>query len=301
VTRFKVGLRRSALSAALILFAPLAVACSAQVGSAAVVGDVPIPTSGVEAEVSAVATVGADTTIANLGDINIRVATGRTLLTNDIRHQLLVQSGKAVPLTPDEVTQTIATFPEAASVGKALGATPETLNERISDAAVLRSLVRDAIDSGTEVTGPTVTVDALSAPDLATAMADRTRYLADPALMTAAVTEAAATKQGQLGLELPVLTYADFISTGLYSVAPGQIVVAGGASSALLVRVVSRSTGPLALDATAASQLSTTQINAIGALILQQRVTGLPTVQVNPRYGVWDPALLQVVAAPGQL
>jgi hypothetical protein len=297
----KAGLRRSVLSGALVLLAPLSVACSAQVGSAAVVGNVPISTSGVEAEVSTVAVVGSDTTIANLGDINIRVATGRTLLTNDIRHQLLVQSGKAVPLTADEVTQTIATFPEADSVGTALGATPGTLNERISDAAVLRSLVLDAINSGTGVTGPTVTVDALSAPDLATAIADRTRYLADPALMTTAVNEAAATKQGQLGLELPVLSYADFIPTGMYSVAPGQIVVAGGASSALVVRVVSRSTGPLSLDATAASQLSTTQVNAIGAMILQQRISGLPAVQVNPRYGVWDSALLQVVAAPGQL
>jgi hypothetical protein len=300
VTSLRVRFRRPAIAGAVLLLAPLVVACGAQVGSAALVGDVSISTTSLAAQTSAVAAVGADTLITELGEVGVRVETSRKLLTYDIWHELLTQTGVGTSLTGDQINQVIAGFTGGTPISEVLEATPETLNDRISDTSSLHLLVTKASDAGTVVTGPSVTVDYLVLADLATALADRTAYLAKPDLMISAIAAAQASQEGG-SATLSVLQAAELIPTGLFSAGPGEIVVAPTNPGAVVIRIVDHSTAPLALTGSAVGQLSVPQINAIGALILRQQVAALPDVQVNPRFGVWDPDLLQVVAAAGQL
>ncbi len=283
----------------MLLLTPLAVACGAQVGSAALVGDVSISTDSIASQTSAVAAIGTGTLVTELGDVAVRVETSRKLLSYDIWHQLLTQTGAGVTLSTDQINQVIASYQGTSSLSDVLDATPETLRDRISDTTSLHLLVTQAVEAGTIVTGPTVTVDYLIESDLATALADRTSYLAKPDRMTSAVANADA-QQGGTGT-LSVLEVGELIPIGLFSAAPGEIVVATTNSGALLIRITTRSTAPLALGASTVDQLTRPQINAVGALILRQRIGTLPAVQVNPRFGVWDANLLQVVASPGLL
>lgn len=283
------------------LLAGATAGCGAEVGSAALIGAASISTETIQASGKALVAEAGTTLVPGLGEIAVQVVNERTLLTFGIWHELLVQSGLASSLSSGQLQQIITNGGGADAVARQLNATPDTLDNRVVDTAALHRLVSAAAQSGVPISAPSVTVEYLYEPDLVTALANRTTFLADPEAMTAAVSAAEVGQQGGTGTVSALGAGSDLISIGLFSAEPGQIVVSDAGTQTLLARVVERTVTAEPLDPASLGQLSTSQINAIGAMILTQQVAELPAVQVNPRFGTWDPALLQVVAGANQL
>lgn len=268
-------------------------ACGDEIGAAALVGKTAISTATVDATAASIGDLDS-TLVTELGELSARINNSRSVLTHDIWHELLVQAGLFSPLPQSAVDQLVAGYAAYGSLGASLAATPENVGDRIGDATVLQNALSAAVTAGTPVIGPTVTLDVVLVPDLATAAAKRTEFLADPAAMDAEL------EPNATGFPLTFLEAPDLAGIGLFSTPPGEILIVPSQDGAVVLRVVSIQTGPLVLDPAALSQLTPSQANAIGALILAQQLLQ-PVVKVNPKYGVWDPALLQVVATPGFL
>ncbi len=274
--------------------------CGQQVGSAAVVGSVAINADSVNSQAQTLSSVQSPTTISNLVNAKVLIDTGRRVLSDEIRHQVLAQNGLTLALTDDQIAQIIAAYQGADSLAGELMATPEQLNQRIADAATLRVLVTQALQGGTAINGPRVTVDVVATADVAAAEALRTRYLADPAAMTADVEAGRATQTGGR-TTLSILDATPLVGTGLFSALPGQLVVVNAGTQALIARIVDRSITPLAVDSATFNTLTPSQIEVLGGLLLAEQLPAAAVqVQVNPRFGVWDASVMQVVAAAGR-
>ena len=91
------------------------------------------------------------------------------------------------------------------------------------------------------------------------------------------------------------------IPVGVFSAPAGTVFLlptdGGGASVAM---VTGNRIGDQGVDASTAGQLTPQDFATLGALLLSQQLASsgaaAPIVDVNPRFGVWDAALLQVVA-----
>jgi hypothetical protein len=278
--------------------------CGAQVGAAAVVGPDSISTAGIDAQRSALpgASAEADVLSADRGVRAARVSQDRTLLTYAIWHQQLRQAGITADLTREQLDQILANPAAVDQISQLLLATPETLRDRIADTVALQELVAGAIDAGTAVTGPTVDYEYLTVASLTEALDARTRYAADSAAWADDLAAAGADRGGA-GSAVAAGAQAALISTGLFSVAEGGFVVVAGEGSATVLRVTGRSVASAPLDPAVVQQLSPTAVNALGAMLLAQGAgaSGAAAVEVNPRFGVWDPVLAQVVPGPAQL
>lgn len=296
--------------------------CGGQVGAAAVVGSGPaagsVSSASIDAQRTALAgatspTVGSGRPLsADQATMAGRVSQDRTLVTYAIWHEQLRQAGLPVPLTEAEIGSILADSATTDQITQLLLATPDTLRDRLTDTATLQQLVSDAVTAGTPVTGPSVDYELINVDSLAIALSARTRYAADPGSWAADLAAAGADRGGS-GSASATGPGAALIPTGLYSAGVGDfIVVPAGDSTATIVRVTAHSVSSAPLDGAALQQQSPAVVNAIGAMVLNQRggdgadggagsAADDRSVEVNPRFGVWDPAVAQVVPAPAQL
>ncbi len=277
--------------------------CGRQVGAAAVVGGDPISSATIDAQRSALPD--ATDTPAPAADRvaqAARITEDRTLVTYAIWHRQLQRAGIVSPLTDEEYAQFVADAATVSRISGLLVTGPDTLRERVEDTFSLQQLVQDAVQAGTPVSGPTIRYEFLAVDTLAAALDARTRYAGDPGAWAGDVA-AAGEQRGGEGEAVAAGAGARLIPTGLFSAAPGSfVVVPGGDGTATVLRVTERSVGSAPLDGAALSQLDPNAVNALGGMLLAQRAgSAAGDVEVNPRFGVWDPVVAHVVPAPAQL
>ena len=282
--------------------------CGGQVGAAAVVGSASISTADIDAQRSALPGGAAvdDVLAADRASQVSRIAQDRTLVTYAVWHEQLRQAGVVSPLTEEQLASILADPANVQQVSQLLLATPDTLEDRIADTLSLQQLVVDAIQAVTPVSGPTVEYEYLPQATLTDALTARTRYAGQPDLWAADLA-AAGTDGGGSGTAVAAGPEVTLIPTGLFSAAEGSFVVAPSTDgSATVLRITARSVTSAPLDGAAVQQLAQqapAAISALGAMVLAQGAGAAAAdgTEINPRFGVWDPAVVQVVPAPAQL
>ena len=119
--------------------------------------------------------------------------------------------------------------------------------------------------------------------------------MSDPAAMDRAV--AAAGSQGVPSTKFDLLAQPQYGSTGLYGSAAGSVMILPTDQSYLVLRTTARQVSTATLDQTRFSSVrGAADALDLGA-VLVSRQQQAADISVNPRYGVWDPISLQVVAA----
>lgn len=222
----------------------------------------------------------------------------RAQITFAVRHVLIARalSAKGLVISDAELAAAKAQVDAPGStanlpvqVGVPKAEEPDVLH----DVVALDELVKALPAAGTPVQNVSVTAEGVPATTRGEAVTLRSHFIADPASMNAAVaaagTNGVAKKVYQL-VQTPVAGAA-----GLYQPSSGGVVIVPGSTGYLVLRTSGRTVTTTNLTQAAFSSLSgLSAAFDVGALLLAP-YQGAAGISVNPRYGVWDPATLQVV------
>ncbi len=147
--------------------------------------------------------------------------------------------------------------------------------------------------AGAPVADISVTAEGVPATTRDEAVALRSKYIADPAAMDAA--SAAAADKGVPKTVYNLIQAPAAGAAGLYQPSTGAVAILSNATGWLVLRTTDRAVKPTALtQASFSTAQNTSDVMDIGALLLVPYQDGAG-ISVNPRYGVWDPASVQVV------
>jgi hypothetical protein len=285
-------LLRGAAGAVLVLAA--AVGCDSQPGAAVVVAGTTISESTVQQDSTAfltqnptVAATDATRALANRAQITFRV-----------RHVLIEKalSAAGVTVTATEVSSATASLKaqQGQSLAAQLDLPASDEPDVIHDLVALQKLVGTLPASGVKVADVSVTAQGVTAANRDQAVSLRSRYLSDPAAMDSAVASAA---QGQSvpRAAYDLLKQPELGSTGLYQPSTGGVFILPQKDSYLVLRTTGRTVSTTTLDQSRFNSVSGVG-NAfdVGALLVSGQ-QGSAGISVNPRFGVWDPASVQVV------
>ncbi|MEJ7650092.1 MAG: hypothetical protein WKF57_13820 [Nakamurella sp.] len=265
--------------------------CSDQVGAAATVGGVQIAESTVLADstdLTAVAAASESSSPAS-PQFDVRQLDNRQVLTYRIRHQLLQSAADRVGVIVDEaqVTQALANGTE--SLSQQLGVPQSLAPQAVRDTLTVLALAQKT----TAVTDVKVTITEQRFASRAEAVTAQAKAQADPGSFTGEGTE----------INLVSSAGHQIAPFGVFQVPDGSFVlVQQPAQDAwFVVRVDGRteSKGDLAKTLTTMLQ-SQDQAGVLGLswVALAPLISGVQ-IEVNPRFGVWDPLSLQVVPALG--
>ncbi|MEO7124622.1 MAG: hypothetical protein ABI382_10990 [Nakamurella sp.] len=277
--------------------------CGTVPGAAVTIDGTQVSTQALRAQISEVA--GADAA----ADPDASAAHARSLLTTIIRHQLALEVAKkkGIDVSQSDVNGFIAqydsyrsTTPSAPAMPVVLGVPAGSVEATSYDLLVFDKLMAAIPAEGVDVTDIDVTVDAVPAATWADAVAARTKYLADPALMTADAAAALAANPQLPGGHESLLEQPGHAIFGIFSTAAGEILlVSQGTQGYLVVRVTDRTEKPGMLTKKMISDTNTSaglqSEIALASLLLGPEAEALK-VRLNPRFGVWDPRVVQVVA-----
>jgi hypothetical protein len=236
-------------------------------------------------------------------------AQARAQLTTIIRHQLAraAAAKNGITVTDADVNSYIAQYDDyqrssgAQDIDTVLGVPADDVEETYHDLLVFDQLVAAIPDAGIDVTDVDVTVDAVPAATWSDAVAARTKYLADPAAMDADAAAALAANPQLPGGHESLLEQPQHAVFGIFSAAAGEILlVPQGTQGYLVVRVTERTEKPATLTSQmigdAAQSAGLAGQIAIASLLLVPEAQEAH-IDLNPRFGVWDPRIVQVVAA----
>lgn len=243
---------------------------------------------------------------------------GREIVRQLIVHQTVTQTAEmdGVKVDPQQIEQLMAQDPLAAPVSAAT-TDPSQLaqqivyrvrdhREVISDQLLLQSLGSQYFDRMSVAFDYTSVVsdDGGAAPVSMRekAFAKAEQMAADPGAAARVIqADAAAGTETGVGEKLPAVQAPDLARTALFGVQRGTVVAfQPSASQPVWIIAIVRErdlTTRQSVDQT--SEPSPAQLAGIGLRLLQPYVeqAGL---KVNPRYGVWDPASLTLVANEGE-
>lgn len=265
-----------------------------QAGTAVFIGGEAVPLERVQSKL--------DTALAKpdqLAQITARGGTtadlARSIVTREVLHDLLERRAAedGIVVTDAQVDALIAESGGAEAI----------LAEAFFDLATLREIVRDELIAAElaqrEVGGLAVTADLVAATSRedadAAAAALRAGGPAAEALFSDPRTSARATT-------FPAVSSPDNASTVLFGVPVGTVVEFQPnpqQNTWIVARVVDRRTDAPS-DPAAVTSISRSQLIAIGQRMIQPTAEEVG-IRVNPRYGVWDPVQLQVVADDQQV
>jgi hypothetical protein len=268
-----------------------AAGCSTQATAAATVGDQVISEQVIFDRTSALAAQaqsagGSVPEPAALAELN------RTQTTSAIRSRLLevAAADRGVVVTDEQVNAALAGG-GATDAANQLGTPASQVDQTVRDLLRIEGLVPAATAPGVPITNVTVRIDGVSVTTRDEAVATRTKFLADPQSVDAAIKASAQPLQAQT---LSVLKEPTVAPTGVFNAQPGDVILYPISNGYYVVRILERTVEPAMLTA---ADLTPQQLGGkfdLGALMLapyaqQEGVT------VNPRLGVWDPLTLQVV------
>lgn len=287
----------AALGAALVL-----ASCGTVPGAAVSIDGTEVSSLTVRDRVTAVA--GADASADN----DTLAAQSRVQLTTIIRHQLTRAAAEkhGITVSDADVNASISQFDDyqrssgSPTMESVLGVPADDVKATVYDLLVFDKLMSAIPADGADVTDVDVTVDAVPAATWADAVAARTKYLADPAAMDADAAAALAANPQLPGGHESLLEQPQHAVFGIFSAAAGEILlVPQGTQGYLVVRVTQRSEKPGKLTAQAiANAYQSAGLAAeisLASLLLGPQATAAK-IELNPRFGVWDPRIVQVVA-----
>lgn len=293
---------RAQLAAATLAAAALLSSCGTVPGAGVVVDGTEISTQVVFDRVDAV--LGTESP----ADSDARAHEARAQATALIRHQLARHTATEndITVTEADVNGFIAQYDAyqrdsgAPGMGSVLGVPESDVPATVYDLLVFDQLLATIPEAGADVTDVQVTVDAVPAESWAEAVSLRSKFLADPATMDASAASALAANPQLPGGAESLLTDPQHAVFGIFSAAAGEIlIVPNGAAGYLVVRVTSRDEVPGKLTGqmiATAYQTSGLAAEISLASLLLSPAAEAASVQVNPRFGVWDPRVVQVVA-----
>jgi len=265
-----------------------------QVGSAAIVGSTAVPLDQVQSRLDVA--LGKTDAVAQLSASGIGAPDiARDVVTGAVLHDLLARTAAAEGITVTE-----------ADVDAALqesGGADAALSQSLYDLSAVRERTRDRIIAvrHAERLAPALTVTAdLIATDSRDDAAAKARVLA------AGGPEADALFDGneqnsRRSLAYKAVDSPEAASTVLFGLPVGRTAYFQPnpqQDNWIVLRVTDRQEDPNA-DPNAASTLGEADLAAIGQRLLQPLADEVG-VRVNPRYGVWDPVSMRVVAADQQ-
>ena len=223
----------------------------------------------------------------------------RAQITFAVRHALIAKAlaAKGIVITDAELAaaQAQVTAPGAdPNLPLQVGLPKAKEADVLHDAVALDELVKALPAAGAPVSDVAVTAEGVPAASRAEAVSLRSHFIADPGSMDAAVAAAGPTngvpKKVYRLLQTPAVGTA-----GLYQPSTGAVVIVPGSSGYLVLRTSGRSVISTNLTPAAFSSLAgLSSLFNVGALLLAP-YQGAAGISVNPRYGLWDPASLQVV------
>jgi hypothetical protein len=243
-------------------------------------------------------------------DDDTLAAQSRAQLTTIIRHQLARAAAEknGITVADADVNAYISQYDDyqratagAQDISAVLGVPADDVREAYYDLLVFDKLVASIPDDGMDVTDVDVTVDAVPAATWSDAVSARTKYLADPAAMDSDAAAALAANPQLPGGHESLLEQPQHAVFGIFSAAAGEILlVPQGSQGYLVVRITQRSEKPGKLTtemiSNAAQSAGLAGQIAIASLLLGPQAEAAH-VELNPRFGVWDPRIVQVVAS----
>jgi SurA N-terminal domain len=279
------------VAAAVAVFGAVISGCGgpSQAGTAVFVGDQAVPLDRVQSQL--------DTALAK-GDLIAQLTAqggttadlARSIVTRAVLHDLLARRAaeEGISVTDAEVDAQITQG----------GGTDALLDGSLYDLPMLRERVRDDLIAAQlaqrEVAGLAVTADLVAATSRADADAAAAALQAGGAQADALFGDP---RTSARGTTFDAATSPDNASTVLFGVPVGTVVTFQPnpeQSTWIVARVVDRRTdGPS--DPAITSSISQSQLIAIGERMLQPTAEEVG-IRVNPRYGVWDPIQLRIVA-----
>ncbi len=258
-----------------------------QAGSAVIVGDTAVTLGSVQDQLTAA--------LARVPAGNKQQDTGaqvaRDIVTKEILHGLLQRQATAAGITVSD-TDVDAYIAQQ-------GGAQALLQGSILDVAGLRAQVRDNLVTAAlakrAVGGLQVTADIVAATSKGEALADARKLAAGGPGAAALFSNPTTSQRGGVytGATTPGVA-----SSPLFGAAVGDTVYfqpSPQQATWIVSRITGRKTDARS-DPAAVGKLSQDQLVAIGQRTLQPVAAQLG-VRVNPRYGVWDPIALRVVAA----
>lgn len=285
-------LLRGAAGAVVVLAA--ATGCNSQPGAAVQVAGTTISESAVQQDSTVFLTQNPSVAATDA----TRAAANRAQITFRVRHVLIEKALSAAGVTVTAAEVAAAAASVKAQQGQSLAAQldlPASAEaDVIHDLVALQELVGKLPASGVRITDVSVTAQGIAAATRDQAVALRSRYLSDPAAMDTAVASAP-TGQGVPQARYDLLKQPELGSTGLFQPTAAGIFILPQNDTYLVLRATGRAVATATLDSSRFSSISGVG-NAfdVGALLVsdQQQSAG---ISVNPRFGVWDPASVQVV------
>jgi hypothetical protein len=260
-----------------------------QVGSAVIVGSTAVPLADVQSRLD-VALRKTDT-IAQLAESGVGAPDiARDVVTRAVLHDLLVRTAadEGIVVTDADVDAAL----------EANGGVEATLAQSLYDLPSLRERVRDRLIAARYaqrvLPGLTVTADLVAATSRDEA-AEKARVVAagGPA---AEELFAQNPQTARRGVSYQAAASPEAAATVLFGLPPGRTAYFQpnpGQSTWVVVQVADRRTDPAAA---APVTLGESDLATIGERLLQPLAEQVG-VRVNPRYGVWDPIAMRVVAA----
>lgn len=294
-----------------ISVAVLLASCGTVPGAAVDVDGTQVSTSAMLDRVTEV--LGAsDTSDASAGaatDDSTRAQMARAQITDVVRHELVQRAAKRAGITVgakdvnDYLAQydTYQTSSGAPDLADVLQVPSADVKNAVYDLLVLDELIKKVPSAGADVTDISVTVTAVPAATWAEAVADRVKYTADPTAMDAAAAAALAANANLPSGQETLLQQPQHAAFGIFSAADGEIlIIPQGSQGYLVTRITDRTEKPAKLTAdmiTGVYQTAGLSGEIAVASLLLDKDAAAANVEVNPRFGAWDPQVVQVVAS----
>ena len=265
-----------------------------QVGSAVIVGTTAVPLEQVQSRLDVA--LGKTDAVAQLQSSGIGAPDiARDVVTGAVLHDLLARTAAA-----DGITVTEADVDAALAQS---GGADAALSQSLYDLSAIRERTRDRLiavrHAQRTVPGLTVTADLIAAESRDDAAAKARVLAAGGPEADALFTDNP--QNSRRSMSYQAVNSPEAASTVLFGLPVGRTAYFQPSPQhdpAALLRVTDRKVDPNA-DANAAASLGEADLAAIGQRLLQPLADEVG-VRVNPRFGVWDPVSMRVVAADQQ-
>ena len=295
LVRGRFASRRSRLvagAAALAVVAATLTGCTVEAGQALIVDGQSFTEQSIQHDTSAFVAVNATTAVSDAATASLN----RAQITFRVRHALIAKAVAAKGITEAEIATATATLKAqggTSNVAASLQLPASMEADALHDAIALDALVKAIPATGAPVQNVTVTAEGVPATSRDEAVALRSKFLADPAAMDAAV--AAAGDNGISKQPFTLITAPSAGTAGLFQPSVGGVLIVPQNTGYLVVRTTGRTVAPAVLTQDDLSQVtSLTQLFEVASLLLVPYESSTK-IAVNPRYGVWDPSSVQVV------
>jgi hypothetical protein len=270
-----------------------------QVGSAAIVGSSEVSLTDTQQRIdAALAKPGLLDQLRLQGDKPADIS--REVVSRSVQHLLLEEAARreGIGVTDDQVNAELTREGGVDALVEATIYDKDSVREAVHDQLVAQALARKLL------TRVAVTVDVTNATSRQDAVAKARKMASGPSGAAAVL---AADPRAQRGLQLRAALVPQSAASFLFGTPAGSVVAAQTSPAPdgwTVLRVTARTTGPggdpkagAAAAAASVSQLDDSTLDDIGRRFTQPLAQELG-VRVNPRFGVWDPLRLAVLA-PG--